>query len=134
MPPVLPLVKSWQALHVKVKHVCISAASPGVMQLDAVWLRLQFCKLTMWQISTTPCLIYMFELQDIQSGNCFVHNGLLFDHVQKGVFQAPWRMPIAPFWSPSHKNAYAMLRAVTQFVANPSFGDLNKVALAALWG
>lgn len=73
-------------------------------------------------------------MQDIQSGNCFVHNGLLFDYVQKGVFQAPWRMPITPFWSPSHKNAYNMLRSVTHFVANPNFGDLNKAAVAALWG
>lgn len=36
--------------------------------------------------------------QDIGSGNCFVHNTLLFDHVQKSVLYAPWRFHPAPFW------------------------------------
>ena len=79
-------------------------------------------------------MTHLCAVQDIQSGYCFVHNCLLFDHVQKGVFYGPWRMPITPFWSPLHKNAYNMLRAVTQFVAKPNFNDLNKAALAALWG
>ena len=37
-------------------------------------------------------------LQDIGSGNCFVHNTLLFDHLQKSILYAPWRFHPAPFW------------------------------------
>ena len=36
------------------------------------------------------------SLADIGSGNCIVHNTLLFDRVQKSVLRAPWRpMPMA---------------------------------------
>ncbi len=73
-------------------------------------------------------------LQDIQSGNCFAHNTLLFDNIQKGVLYGPWRMPITPFWSSHHKNAVSMIQAVTNFVAKPNMADLNKAAVAALWG
>jgi len=73
-------------------------------------------------------------LQDIQSGNCFAHNTLLYDNIQKGVLYGPWRMPITPFWSSHHKNALNMIQAVTNFVANPNMVDLNKAAVAALWG
>ncbi len=73
-------------------------------------------------------------LQDIQSGNCFAHNTLLYDNIQKGVLYGPWRMPITPFWSSQHKNAVNMIQAVTNFVAKPNMADLNKAAVAALWG
>lgn len=43
-------------------------------------------------------------------------------------------MPITPFWSSHHKNADNMIRAVTSFSANQNMVDLNKAALAALWG
>lgn len=72
--------------------------------------------------------------QDIQSGNCFAHNTMLYDNIQKGVLYGPWRMPITPFWSSHHKNADNMIRAVTSFSANQNMVDLNKAALAALWG
>ncbi|DBB03304.1 hypothetical protein WJX82_011741 [Trebouxia sp. C0006] len=72
--------------------------------------------------------------QDIQSGNCFAHNTLLYDNIQKGVLYGPWRMPITPFWSSHHKNAFNMIQAVTNFVAKPNMADLNKAAVAALWG
>ena len=73
-------------------------------------------------------------MQDIQSGNCYVHNTLMYDNIQKGVLYGPWRMPITPFWSSQHKNAANMIRAVTDFVACPNMIDLNRAALAALWG
>lgn len=38
------------------------------------------------------------SLQDIGSGNCFVHNTLLLDHPQKFVCYAPWRFHPTPFW------------------------------------
>lgn len=73
-------------------------------------------------------------VQDIQSGNCFAHNTMMYDHIQKAVLYGPWKMPITPFWSSQHKNTENMIRAVTNFCANPNVLDLNVAAIAALWG
>lgn len=72
--------------------------------------------------------------QDIQSGNCFAHNTMLYDNIQKAVLYGPWKMPITPFWSSQHKNLENMMRAVIRFSAKPNMLDLNAAALAALWG
>lgn len=55
--------------------------------------------------------------QDIQSGNCAVHNTCLVDFPQKGVLYAPWRIRPTPFWSPFARNAEALApRAMTFMV------------------
>ncbi|PSC73701.1 NAD-dependent aldehyde dehydrogenase [Micractinium conductrix] len=72
--------------------------------------------------------------QDIGSGNCFVHNTLLFDHVQKSVLYAPWRFHPAPFWSPTNRNLEAVGLAALRFSAQPSVGAMLPLAAAALRG
>ena len=34
----------------------------------------------------------MRAAQDIESGNCKVHNTLMYDYVQKSVLYCPWRL------------------------------------------
>ncbi|KAL4444976.1 hypothetical protein ABPG77_004026 [Micractinium sp. CCAP 211/92] len=72
--------------------------------------------------------------QDIGSGNCFVHNTLLLDHVQKSVLYAPWRFRPTPFWSPSNRNLEAVGRAALKFDAAPSLARALPLAAAALKG
>lgn len=43
------------------------------------------------------------SIRDIGSGNCFVHNTLLFDHPEKTVVTLPWRMAIYPPWMPDNR-------------------------------
>ncbi|KAL4447993.1 hypothetical protein ABPG75_005212 [Micractinium tetrahymenae] len=72
--------------------------------------------------------------QDIGSGNCFVHNTLLLDHLQKSVLFAPWRFRPTPFWSPSNRNLEAVGRAALRFDAQPSLAGVLPLAAAALRG
>ena len=55
-------------------------------------------------------------LQDIQSGNCAVHNTCLVDFPQKGVLYAPWRIRPTPFWSPFARNAEALAPRAMAFM------------------
>jgi hypothetical protein len=74
-------------------------------------------------------------MQDIGSGNCFVHNTGLYDHVQKSVLHAPFRFhPRPPFWSPSHHNLEAVGRAALRFTAYPSIANMLPLAQQALKG
>lgn len=73
-------------------------------------------------------------LDDIQSGQGVVHNGLLLDHPQKSVVRAPFVMKPTPAWFTDHKNNVALGRVVTQFEASPSWFSVPKVALTALKG
>lgn len=72
--------------------------------------------------------------QDIGSGNCFVHNTMLFDHLQKGVLYAPWHFHPHPFWSPSHRNLEAVGMGALKFNANPGLGTMLPLAGQALVG
>jgi acyl-CoA reductase-like NAD-dependent aldehyde dehydrogenase len=72
--------------------------------------------------------------KDIQSGSGVVHNTFLFDHPQKSVVRAPFRIKPTPAWFPDHKNLAALGARLTEMEAGPSWGKLFKVARAALKG
>ncbi|KAK9814745.1 hypothetical protein WJX72_010772 [[Myrmecia] bisecta] len=73
-------------------------------------------------------------LKDIGSGNVAVHNSLMYDHVQKSVLYAPWRMNPMPFWSSKHRNAERLCEAAIRFSASPNLLTLAPAAVAALRG
>lgn len=73
-------------------------------------------------------------LDDIQSGQGFVHNGLLVDHPQKSVVRAPFVMKPTPAWFTDHKNNIALGRIMTSFEAAPSWFKVPAVAITALKG
>ncbi len=73
-------------------------------------------------------------LEDIQSGRGVVHNSYLFDHPQKSVVRAPFRIRPTPVWFPDHKTAHVLGPALTRFEAKPSLLNLAPVLAAALRG
>ncbi len=73
-------------------------------------------------------------LDDIESGQGVVHNGLLLDHPQKSVVRAPFVMQPTPAWFTDHKNNLALGRKMTAFEASPSWLKVPGVALTALKG
>lgn len=73
-------------------------------------------------------------LDDIESGQGVVHNGLLIDHPQKSVVRAPFVMKPTPAWFTDHKNNVALGRKMTQFEAAPSWLKVPGVAMTALKG
>ncbi len=73
-------------------------------------------------------------LDDIESGQGVVHNGLLLDHPQKSVVRAPFVMKPTPAWFTDHKNNLALGKAMTKFEGNPSWLKVPGIALTALKG
>ncbi|TVQ97974.1 MAG: aldehyde dehydrogenase family protein [Deltaproteobacteria bacterium] len=73
-------------------------------------------------------------LEDIRSGRGVVHNTYLFDHPQKSVLRAPFRIRPTPAWFGDHRNQEELGRRLTAFEANPSLLRLPKVVAAALRG
>ncbi len=73
-------------------------------------------------------------LDDIESGQGVVHNGLMFDHPQKSVVRAPFVMSPTPAWFTDHANSLALAEKITAFEANPSWWRFPGVAMAALRG
>jgi acyl-CoA reductase-like NAD-dependent aldehyde dehydrogenase len=74
------------------------------------------------------------EPADIRSGRGVVHNAFLFDHPQKSVARAPFRIRPTPPWFSDHKNLLAVGRALTAYEADPSWSKVWAVAYAALRG
>jgi hypothetical protein len=72
--------------------------------------------------------------EDIQSGAGVVHNTYLFDHPQKSVVRAPFRIFPKPVWFPDHKNLAKMAQKLTAMEASPSWGRLFGVAFEAMRG
>ncbi|MBX3260322.1 MAG: aldehyde dehydrogenase [Labilithrix sp.] len=72
--------------------------------------------------------------EDIQSGTGVVHNTWLFDHPEKSVVSAPFRIRPTPAWFGDHENLLELGRRLVDFEAAPSWGRFAKVALAALKG
>lgn len=70
--------------------------------------------------------------EDIQSGTGVVHNAWLFDHPQKSVVVAPFRIRPTPVWFPDHKNLAGVGRALTELEARPSLFRLLKVVRNAI--
>lgn len=74
------------------------------------------------------------SLTDICSGRGVVHNTYLFDHPQKSVVHAPFRISPTPAWFATHKNLLELGKRLTTFEADPSWGKFLRVILAALKG
>jgi acyl-CoA reductase-like NAD-dependent aldehyde dehydrogenase len=72
--------------------------------------------------------------EDIQSGTGVVHNAFLFDHPQKSVVTAPFRIMPKPVWFADHKNLLGVGRSLLGMETRPSVRNLIKVALAGLRG
>jgi acyl-CoA reductase-like NAD-dependent aldehyde dehydrogenase len=71
---------------------------------------------------------------DIASGSGFVHNSYLFDHPQKSVVYAPFRIFPTPAWFANHQNLLGMARQLLKLEAYPNLLNLPPVVLAALRG
>lgn len=72
--------------------------------------------------------------EDIQSGTGVVHNTFLFDHPEKSVVQAPFRIRPTPPWFSDHRNLLEMGRRLVAFEGKPSLRGALHVALAAIRG
>jgi acyl-CoA reductase-like NAD-dependent aldehyde dehydrogenase len=72
--------------------------------------------------------------EDIQSGSGVVHNSFLFDHPQKSVVYAPFRIRPTPAWFADHRNLLSLGRKLMDLEARPSIGKLASVAFAGLKG
>lgn len=73
-------------------------------------------------------------LEDIRSGRGVVHNTFLFDHPERTVLRAPFRIRPTPAWFPNHKTLQHLGAALTRFEAKPSVLHLAPVLAAALRG
>jgi acyl-CoA reductase-like NAD-dependent aldehyde dehydrogenase len=71
---------------------------------------------------------------DIQSGTGVVHNAFMFDHPEKSVVRAPFRIRPTPAWFSDHKNLLELGRRLVRFEAKPSWGSFVSVVGAALRG
>ena len=72
--------------------------------------------------------------EDIQSGAGVVHNAFLFDHPEKSVVRAPFRMSPTPPWFSDHKNLRQLGQRLVTFETKPSWSALMGVVRAALRG
>jgi acyl-CoA reductase-like NAD-dependent aldehyde dehydrogenase len=73
-------------------------------------------------------------LEDIRSGRGVVHNAFLFDHPERSVVRAPFRINPTPAWFPDHKTLHLLGPALTRFEADPSIFKAPAVFAAALRG
>ena len=74
------------------------------------------------------------EAEDIQSGAGVVHNAYMFDHPEKSVVRAPFRIRPTPVWFSDHKNLRELGQRLVRFEAKPSWGALLGVVGAAIKG
>lgn len=72
--------------------------------------------------------------EDIRSGVGVVHNSYLFDHPQKSIVKAPFKIQPAPFWWPAHKNLSGLGRKMVAMESSPGWGKLVGVAMEAFKG
>ncbi len=73
-------------------------------------------------------------LEDIGSGHGVVHNTFMFDHPERSVVYAPFRVRPTPAWFAEHRTAHRLGEALTRFEAKPGFQRLPAVLVAALRG
>lgn len=76
----------------------------------------------------------MSTAEDVGSGNCMVHNTLMYDNLEKSVLRGPWRFHPKPFWLTSHRNAEKVSKLSLNFMANPSLLGILPMAGQALLG
>jgi acyl-CoA reductase-like NAD-dependent aldehyde dehydrogenase len=72
--------------------------------------------------------------EDIRSGCGVVHNTFLFDHPQKSVIRAPFRINPTPAWFSDHKTQALLGERLTKFEGHPGWGNLPAVVAAAFRG
>lgn len=72
--------------------------------------------------------------ESIGSGNCFVHNTMLFDHPQKSVLYAPWKFVPKPFWATDHHNLEKLTARALTFMGHPSLKNVLAAVPEALKG
>lgn len=72
--------------------------------------------------------------EDIQSGTGVVHNAWMFDHPEKSVLRAPFRIRPTPAWFSDHKNLLELGQRLVEHEAAPSWKTLLRVARAAMKG
>jgi acyl-CoA reductase-like NAD-dependent aldehyde dehydrogenase len=73
-------------------------------------------------------------VQEIQSGNGFVHNTWLLDHPAKCILQGPFRPWLKPVFMPGQKRLRSMGKNWTHFEAKPGWWRFARLAWAALRG
>ncbi|MCM1983664.1 aldehyde dehydrogenase family protein [Lyngbya confervoides] len=73
-------------------------------------------------------------LPDIQSGQGVVHNSYFFDHPQKSVLYAPFRIYPTPIWFADHRNLRELARHYAALQAQPSWRRLGQIICAGLKG
>jgi acyl-CoA reductase-like NAD-dependent aldehyde dehydrogenase len=74
------------------------------------------------------------SLHDIQSGRGVVHNTYLFDHPQKSVIRAPFRIFPKPIWFANHQNLRQVAQRFARFQQRPSWPNFVGIVWAALKG
>jgi acyl-CoA reductase-like NAD-dependent aldehyde dehydrogenase len=73
-------------------------------------------------------------LEDIQSGRGMVHNSYLYDHPQKSVLRAPFRIWPTPMWFADHRNLRRLAVAALAQQADPGWARLGRLVVEALKG
>mgnify|MGYP002777168819 CR=1 FL=1 len=73
-------------------------------------------------------------LEDVRSGRGVVHNTYLFDHPQKSVVYAPFRIVPMPLWFPRHPKLLALGKSFTRVMAKPSLDRIMQLLLQSLFG
>jgi acyl-CoA reductase-like NAD-dependent aldehyde dehydrogenase len=72
--------------------------------------------------------------EEIGSGSGVVHNACLFDHPEKSVLRAAFRIRPKPVWFPDHRSLRALGRQLTRFEAYRSTWRLPAVAFFGMTG
>ncbi len=70
----------------------------------------------------------------IGSGVGVVHNSFLFDHPQKAVIRAPFRLPVTPPWFYGHRTLPQLAQAVMELYTRPRPWSWLRLFWAALGG
>ena len=63
-----------------------------------------------------------------------MHNALLFDHPQKSVLRAPFRIRPTPAWFYDHKNLKGLGQALLKQETSPGLGAFFGLALNGMRG
>jgi Aldehyde dehydrogenase family len=74
------------------------------------------------------------SLEDIGSGRGVVHNAYLFDHPQKSVLYAPFRIFPTPLWFADHRNLTPVAQHFADLQVAPSWSKFLAVVMAGLKG
>lgn len=74
------------------------------------------------------------SLETTISGRGVVHNTCLFDHPQKSVVYAPFRMSLTPPWFVTHKTLRQLGQRLLAYEAAPTVAKLVQVILTAVRG